>query len=371
MVSSRFTYGIIVPRWTHPPEQLCQLKREETEMKITLIGLDIAKNVFHLVGLNQAGKMVLKKRLRRAEVVRYFAQLPACTIGMEACAGSNHWGRELERLGHQVRLIPAQHVKPLVRGQKNDFNDALAVAEALTRPEMRFVPVKTAAEQDVQALHRVREGAIGNRTALANQVRGLLAEYGIVLPRGIAILRRTLPLLCEEADNGLSADFRFLLDMQYQQLCRLDEQIKSLTDRIQAQVQADEVAKRLLAMPGFGPIVTSVWRARMGNGRQFRRGRDAAASLGLVPRQHSTGGKTTLLGITKRGDPYLRCLLIHGARAAVRTAHKKTDPLSRWVTRIKQRRGTHIATVALANKLARIAWAITVNQTHYEPKRAA
>ncbi len=336
-------------------------------MKITTIGLDIAKNVFHLVGLNRVGKMVLRRRLRRREVVRYFAELPVCTIGMEACAGSNYWGRELERLGHRVRLVPAQHVKPLVRGQKNDFNDALAIAEALTRPEMRFVSIKTVGEQDAQALHRVREGLIGARTALVNRVRGLLAEYGIVRPQGIATLRREL---CENADNGLSADFRFLLDSQYQQLCQLDAQIKSLTDRIQIQVRADDDAQRLLSIPGFGPIVTSVWRARIGDGHSFRRGRDAAASLGLVPRQHSTGGKTTLLGITKRGDPYLRCLLIHGARAVVRTAHKKPDPLSQWVTRIKQRRGVHIATVALANKLARIAWAITVNQTHYEPQRA-
>lgn len=340
-------------------------------MKITLIGLDIAKNVFHVIGLNRAGKVVLRKRLRRREVIRYFTELPACTIGMEACASSNYWGRELGRLGHGVRLIPAQHVKPLVRGQKNDFNDALAIAEALGRPGIRFVSVKSVAEQDAQALHRVRKGLIGRRTAQVNQVRGLLAEYGIVLPIGITTLRRTLPGLCEDADNGLSADFRLLLDIQYQQLRQLDEQIKHLTDRVQAQVKADEQTKRLLSIPGFGPIVASVWRARMGDGRSFRRGRDAAASIGLVPRQHSTGGKTTLLGITKRGDPYLRCLLIHGARAVVRTAHNKSDPLNQWVSRIKQRRGVHIATVALANKLARIAWAVTVHNTHYEPQRAS
>ncbi|MFC1681412.1 IS110 family transposase [Pseudomonadota bacterium] len=340
-------------------------------MKITSFGLDIAKNVFHLVGLNQANKVGLKKRLRRSEVIRYFSQQPVCTIGMEACAASNYWGRELKRLGHQVHLIPAQHVKPLVRGQKNDFNDALAIAEALGRPGMRFVPVKSVTEQDAQALHRIREGAISARTALVNRVRGLLAEYGIVFPKGIARLRRALPELMEDADNGLSADFRFLLDIQYQQLCRLDEQIKRLTDRVQIQVRVDEDARRLLSIPGFGPIVASVWRARMGNGHQFRRGRDASASVGLVPRQHSTGGKTTLLGITKRGDPYLRCLLIHGARAVVRSTHKKSDPLSQWITRLVQRRGIHIATVALANKLARIAWAVTVNQTPFEPQRAA
>jgi transposase len=340
-------------------------------MKSTPIGLDIAKNVFHLVGLNQAGKVGLKKRLRRSEVIRYFATLPASTIGMEACAGSNYWGRELKRLGHDVYLVPAQHVKPLVRGQKNDFNDALAIAEALGRPGMRFVSIKSIAEQDAQALHRIRQGVIGARTALVNRARGLLAEYGIVLPRGIANLRRALPALMEDADNGLSADFRFVLELQYQQLCQLDEQIKRLTDRVQIQVRADEDTQRLLSIPGFGPVVASVWRARMGDGHQFRRGRDAAASVGLVPRQHTTGGKTTLLGITKRGDPYLRCLLIHGARAVVRNAHKKTDPLSQWITRIQQRRGIHIATVALANKLARIAWAISVNHTSYEPQRAA
>jgi transposase len=340
-------------------------------MKSTPIGLDIAKHVFHLVSLNKAGKVTLKKRLRRREVIRYFSKQPASTIGMEACAASNYWGRELERLGHQVHLVPAQHVKPLVRGQKNDFNDALAIAEALGRPQIRFVPVKTESEQDAQALHRIREGAIGARTALVNRIRGLLAEYGIVLPTGVACVRRALPELMEEADNGLSADFRFLLDIQYRHLCQLDEQIKRLTDRVHLQVTNDETAQRLLSIPGFGPIVTSVWRARMGSGHQFRRGRDASASVGLVPRQHSTGGKTTLLSITKRGDPYLRCLLIHGARAVVRSAHSKTDPLSQWVTRVKQRRGVHIATVALANKIARIAWAMTVNQTPYQPQRIA
>ncbi len=338
-------------------------------MKITVVGLDIAKQVFHVLGFNQANRAVLKKVLKRHEVLEYFAQMGVCTIAIEACAGSNYWGRELEKLGHQVRLIPAQHVKPLRRGQKNDFNDALAIAEALGRPEMRFVSIKSTYESDVQALHRVREGQISARTALVNRTRGLLAEYGIVLPKGIASFRRRLPEWLESADNDLSADLRFLLDIQYQQLCQMDDQIQQLTNRVQAQIKRDDAAQRLLAIPGFGPIVTSVWRARVGNGQAFRRGRDVAAAFGLVPRQHSTGGKTTLLGITKKGDPYLRSLLIHGARAVIRTAHKKTDRLSLWVTRLVQRRGIHIATVALANKLARIAWAMTVRQTEYQPQR--
>ena len=339
-------------------------------MQITTIGLDIAKNVFYAVGLNRAGQKVWGKRLRRGKVLETFANLPAGTVGIEACAGSHYWGRELERLGHRVRLIPPQHVKPLARRQKNDAHDALAIAEALSRPQIRFVPIKSVADHDRQAVHRVRKRQQGWRTALVNQTRGLLGEYGIVIPQGIGHLRQAIPRLLEDADNGLTDDFRALLASHYELLGMLDRRIDALDTQIAREVKGDETAQRLLTIPGFGPIVTSAWRARISDPQAFRRGRDVAASLGLVPRQHSSGGKTQLLGITKAGDAYLRTQLIHGARAVLNHAHRKDDPLSRWVTRVAQRRGRNVATVALANKLARIAWAVTTTHTPYDPRRA-
>ena len=339
--------------------------------QITTIGLDTAKNVFHVVGLNQAGKLVLRKQLSRAQVVRFFAQLPAARIGIETCGGSHYWGRQLQQLGHDVKLIPARDVKALLRGQKNDYNDALAIAEALGRPQQRFVSLKRADEHDLQALHRLRRGYIGERTALTNRLRGLLAEYGVIVPTGIASLRRRLPELLEDAAQPLSALVRACLWQALQHLYRLDEQLRHCDAQLHEQLRTDARAQRLLHIPGFGPVVASNWSARMGDCRQFRRGRDAAAACGLVPRQHTTGGRPQLLGITKRGDKELRCLLIHGARSVVIHAHKKDDALSRWVCQVKARRGIHKATVALANKMARMAWALSVQETDYAVRKAA
>jgi transposase len=333
---------------------------------ITTIGLDLAKNLFHVVCCDEHGKVVRKKMLKRSQVLAYFSNLPQCLVGMEACASAHHWARELGALGHQVKLIAPQYVKPYVRGNKNDHNDALAIAEAVTRPEMRFVSVKTPEQQDIQALHRLRERRLQERTALCNQLRGLLAEYGLILPKGVNILRRRLPELLEDAENGLSDLFRRLLAQSYQQLHELDGYIDVYTQEMKRQSQQDEACRRLQTIPGYGPIVAGVFHSVVGNGEAYRRGRDVSASLGLVPRQHSSGGKEVLLSISKRGDRYLRSLLVHGARSVVIRAAKKDDRLSRWINKVKAERGFNKAVVALANKMARIGWAVLVNKTVYQ-----
>jgi transposase len=304
--------------------------------------------------------------LKRSQVLAYFSNLPQSLVGMEACASAHHWARELGAQGHQVKLIPPQYVKPFVRGNKNDYNDALAIAEAVTCPEMRFVSVKTTEQQDIQALHRLRERRLADRTALCNQLRGLLAEYGLILPKGINVLRRRLPELLEDGENGLSDLFRRLLAQSYQQLQELDEHIDRYTEEMEHQSQQSEVCRRLQTIPGYGPIVAGVFYSAVGTGEAYRRGRDVSASLGLVPRQHSSGGKEVLLGISKRGDRYLRSLLVHGARSVVIRAAIKDDRLSRWINKVKAERGFNKAVVALANKMARIGWAILANKTAYQ-----
>lgn len=334
--------------------------------KITTIGLDLAKHVFHVVCCDEHGKVVRKKMLKRSQVLAYFSNLPQCLVGMEACASAHHWARELGALGNQVKLIPPRYVKPYVRGNKNDYNDALAIAEAVIRPQMRFVSVKTPEQQDIQALHRLRERRVQERTALCNQLRGLVAEYGLILPKGVNRLRRRLPELLEDGENGLSDLFRQLLAQSYPQLHELDGYIDFYTQEMKRQSQQDEACRRLQTIPGYGPIVAGVFHSVVGNGEAYRRGRDVSASLGLVPRQHSSGGKEVLLGISKRGDRYLRSLLVHGARSVVIRAAIKDDRLSRWINKVKAERGFNKAVVALANKMARIGWAVLVNKTVYQ-----
>lgn len=339
-------------------------------MNISVIGLDIAKHTFHLVGLDAMGKRVFKKTLRRAQLLTYFSNLTRCTIAMEGCASAHYWAREFIKLQHQVKLLPAQYVKPYVRGNKNDYNDALAIAEACRVPEMRTVAIKTVEQQSVQALHRFRRAAVADRTALSNQVRGLLGEFGITFNTGISVLRSKLPEVLEDAENGLHPLFREALALKYAQLCELDTLVNELTDKLEQEARQHPEIKRLQSIPGFGAIVATAFYSVIGDGRGFNCGRDVSASLGLVPRQHSSGGKNTLLGISKRGDKYLRSLVVHGARSVVTHAHKKDDALSCWVTRLVERRGINKATVALANKLARIAWAVTVQGSHYQTKQA-
>lgn len=335
--------------------------------KITTIGLDLAKNVFHLIGLDQHGKLVKRRMLRRRQLLNYFANLPPTLVAMEACSGAHYWARQLTELGHAVKLIPPQYVKPFVRGNKNDYNDALAIAEAVNRPDLRFVAVKTPAQQDIQALHRLRERRLADRTALCNQVRGLLAEYGLIFPKGINHLRQQLPLLASDETQGLSPLLRRQLARCYQQLQELDRHIDADTQELLRHSRQDQACQRLQTIPGFGPIVASVFHSVVGHGEAYRRGRDVSAALGLVPRQHSSGGKAVLLGISKRGDRYLRSLLAHGARSVVTQAARKDDRLSRWINRIRAERGFNKAVIALANKMARIGWAVLANNTTYRP----
>lgn len=370
MASPRFFSGVNCARMERGSYH--QPRREETEMHITTVGLDLAKDTFHIVGLDEHGHEKMKKKLSRSQVLKHFANHPACVVGMEACASSHYFARELRKLGHEAKLIPPQYVKAYVRGQKNDTNDARAIAEAVRVPSMRFVTVKTVSQQDVQSLIRLREGAINARTACSNRLRGLLGEYGVaVKAKGLGALRRALPGIAEDGNLGLTDVFRRLLNQERQHLLELDGHIDALTAELTALSRQDERVQRLQTAPGYGPIVASVFASVMGDGAQYRRGRDASAAVGLVPRQHSSGGKNVLLGISKRGDRYLRSLLIHGARAVVIAAQKKDDPLSRWINRLRETRGMNKATVALANKLVRIGWAILHNGTTYRPAPAS
>src|SRR3989442_6312046 len=282
-------------------------------MKITTVGLDLAKSVFQVHGVDARGKALLRKQLKRSEMLTFFANLPPCLIGMEACSSAHHWARKLTTLGHEVRLMAPQFVKPYVKTNKNDRNDAEAICEAVARPNMRFVPVKTPEQQTVLALHRARAGFVKARTAQANQIRGLLSEFGIVLPQGIGQLCRRIPEILEDGDNALPAPMRALLSRLLVQLKGLDRQVAELKGEIVRWHLQNEHTQRLERIGGFGPLTASAFVASLGNAKSFKNGRQLAAWLGLVPRQDSSGGKTRLLGISKRGDTYLRTLLIHGA----------------------------------------------------------
>jgi transposase len=335
-------------------------------VNITTVGIDLAKNVSHVVCCNQAGKVIKKKMLRRSEILRFFQSLPPCLVGMESCSSSNHWARAIKETGHEVKQMAPQHVKAYVRGNKNDYNDALAISEAVVRPEMRFVVTKTQEQQDIQALHVLRKKCERDRTANTNEIRGLLAEQGIFIPQGVRNVYKMLPKLFDQMEeNNLSALFKELLERHYQKLTELEEHLVFYTKKIK-ELSKTEECLRLQGIPGVGPITASALYQHVGNGGDFKNGRAVSASLGLVPRQHSSGGKNNLLGISKRGDSYLRTLLIHGARAVMRTCAKKDTPLSKWVLNLEKTRGKNKAAVALANKLARIAWAILKNGSCYQ-----
>lgn len=336
-------------------------------MKVTTVGLDLAKNVFQLHGVDKKGKTILTKKLTRNKVLPFFANLTPCLIGMEATGSANHWARELKKLGHTVRLISPQFVKPYRKSDKNDQNDAEAICEAVGRPNMRFVEPKTKEQQDLQSLHRVRQSLISQRTAKANQTRGLLAEYGIIVPKGINRLRKALPLILEDAENGLSPMARELFWDLYHQLLELDTKIAAYDQKLKQIFMASPVCQRLAKVEGVGPLTATALIAAAGNGKSFKNGRQMAAWLGLVPRQHSSGDRQMLLSITKRGDSYLRTLLIHGARSAVLATRKKQDRRSRWLNAIRERRNQNIAAVALANKNARVLWALLTTEEKYHP----
>ena len=341
-------------------------------MKLSRIGIDLAKNVFQLHGVDRRGKAVWKRRLRRDQWLKAVLDRgePDCEIGMEACGGAHHWARELQSRGYTVKLIAPQFVKPYVKCNKNDANDAEAICEAMSRPNMRFVAIKSVAQQDIQATHRIRSDLMTQRTAKANQIRGLVAEYGLVAPLTMRALRAAIPCWLEDAGNGLTDYFRSLLAGLWTDLVALDDRVFDLDRQIKKLANSNEVTRRLQQLRGVGPMVATAMIATVGHAEQYRKGRQMAAAIGLTPRQHSSGDKHRLLGITKRGDVYLRTLLIHGARAVVSQAKHKDDRLSRWVTGIAQRRHPNVAAVALANKTARMAWAMLRNETDYDPDSA-
>jgi transposase len=341
-------------------------------MKLSRVGVDLAKNVFQLHGVDRSGRAVWKRRVSRAkwlDALRAQTE-PGCEIGMEACAGAHHWARELQAHGYTVRLIPPQFVKPYVKSNKNDANDAEAICEAMSRPNMRFVAVKSIAQQDIQATHRVRAELKGQRNAKANQIRGLVAEYGLVAPVTLGALRTAIPCWLEDAENGLTDDFRSLLHGLQADLIALDDRMLEMDRQIEKLANGNTVTRRLQQLRGVGPLVATALVATVGDAEQYHNSRQMAASLGLTPRQYSSGDKQRLFGITKRGDVYLRTLLIHGARAVVSQARHQDDRLSRWVTGIAQRRHPNVAAVALANKTARMAWAMLRNETDYDPDYA-
>jgi transposase len=342
------------------------MKQDSVKGDITVLGIDLAKNSFQLHGVDAAGQRVVRKPLSRHKVSAYVAQLPPCLIGMEACGGAHHWVRVFTAFGHTVRLMAPQFVKPYVKSNKNDAVDAEAICEAVQRPNMRFVPEKSIEQQDIQSLHRIRSQLIARRTAQSNQIRGLLLEYGIVIPQGIRYVRQPLPLILEAADNGLSDLFRELLYELYEELVHLDERVAAMEHKLHRLSAQDERCQRLLSIPGVGILSATALVAAIGDVSAFASGRELAAWLGLVPRQHSTGGKPTLMGISKRGDTYLRTLLIHGGRTVVRVAHKHQDRRHRWISDLVQRRGKNVSAVAVANKNARIAWALLTHKTRYQ-----
>lgn len=340
-------------------------------MKITTVGIDLAKNVFQVHGVNEHGKTMLKKQLKREQMMLFFTNLPPCLIGMEACGSAHYWANQLQRVGHIVKLIAPQFVKPYVKTNKNDAADAEAICEAVTRPTMRFVPIKSREQLAVLALHRARQGFVKARTAQANQIRGLLAEQGIIIPKGIVHISLCLPKILEESENDLPGTFRQLLNRLGEHLKELDRHTKELEVQIQRWHRENAASKKLAQIPGIGPITASALVASVGNATNFENSRQLAAWLGLVPRQHSSGGKQTLLGISKRGDSYLRTLLIHGARAVLRVAERKAEHAGSWLAGIMRRRNQNVAAVALANKNARIVWALLAHDRVFEANYGA
>lgn len=343
-------------------------------MKINRIGVDIGKNWFHLCAVARNGEVLWRKKLKREQWIATVCDLTEpgmTTIGMEACGGAHHWARLLGQRGYLVKLIAPQFVKPYVASNKTDHADAEAIAEAMSRPKMRFVPVKTVAQQEIQSLHRIRDELIKSRTAKANQTRGLIAEFGIVAPLSLTQLRRAIPVWLEEYENGLTDTVRELLNGLWSDLRHLDERINNIDIQIQRAAKSDAVASKLMQLRGVGPVVATAIAAALGDGTAFRNGRDFAVSIGLTPRQHSTGGKERLLGISKRGDSYLRKQMIHGARSAVTWNNNHDDGLSRWIERLSQTKHTNVVAVALAAKTARMAWALIANESEYDPTLAA
>jgi transposase len=344
------------------PQETSPMKQE-----INVLGIDIAKRVFHAVGMDERGKIVFRKRLSRHALMPFMAKLPPVRIGMEACGGAHYWARRFREHGHEVKLMAPQFVKPYIKSNKNDMRDAEGIAEAMTRPTMRFVPPKEVEQQDIQALHRVRERLIGARTALVNEVHGLMNEYGIVIPKGVSKFRQVVVGKLESEKDKLSSLSQEMFWKLIDEFAALEKQLGYYQDQLETLAATHPECQRLMTIPGIGPITATALVTAVSDANAFKNGRQLAAWLGLVPRQHCTGGKEQLLGISKRGDQYLRKLLVHGARAVVRVVGHKPDRRSAWIRELVARRGFNRATVAVANKNARMVWALLARQQVYQP----
>ena len=340
--------------------------------KVTRVGIDLGKHVYQVCGMDASGAVVFQHQVKAPRLMELMSRIEPCLVGMEASCGAHHWVEKLSELGHDVRMMSPQFVRPYVKSNKSDYHDAEAICEAVSRPTMRFVPYKTKERRALQQVHRSREAALRRRTQLVNQLRGFLGEYGIVLPQGRAVVMREVPAIASDPERELPGSFRALLCMQHQALLQADEQVADLTAMLVRESKENPLCERLMSIPGIGPIVSTALVASVGNGWAFSNARQMSAWIGVVPRQVSTGGRTRLLGISKRGDRYLRALLIHGARAVLRTAHTgERTRLKEWALDVKRRRGPNVATVALANKLGRIAWAVLRHDERYCDERLA
>jgi transposase len=334
--------------------------------EISVLGIDLAKSIFHFYGVDEHGKAVVSKKVRRGQVLETVAKLAPTLIGLEACPGSNYWARAFRKLGLDVRIIAPQFVKPYVKSQKNDAHDAEAIVEAMMRAHMRFVPIKEIAHQDIQCIHRVRSRLIRNRTRLSNEIRGLLAEYGIVFPLKIYSVKKKMPLILEDAENELTDRSRSFFQELLFELYDVEKRIAVYDQKIQeVYIERKEVCDRLLEVPGVGILTATAILSAVSDPHQFKNGRHLAAYFGLVPRQVSTGGKTILRGITKHGDRHIRTLLIHGARATMRHSKNKTDKRSQWIQKKIETRGVNKTCVAIANKNARIIWNLLAKNERY------
>src|SRR6266516_7801737 len=344
------------------PQEASPMKQE-----MNVLGIDIAKRVFHAVGMDDRGNIVYRKRLSRHDLMPFIAKLPPVLIGIEACGGAHYWARRFRAYGHEVKLMAPQFVKPYVKANKNDSRDAEAIAEAVTRPTMRFVPAKDVDQQDIQALHRVRERLISERTALVNEVHGLMHEYGIVMPKGVSKFRQAVVGKLESEKDKLTPLSQEMFWKLVEEFAALEEQLAYYQKKLEALATTHPECQRLMTIPGIGPLSATALVAAVSDASAFKNGRQFAAWLGLVPRQHSTGGKERLLGISKRGDSSLRKLLIHGARVTLRWVGLKTDRRSQWMRQLSARRGTNRTAVAVANKNARMVWALLTSHQDSQP----